>query len=144
MRSLFLRRRERRYELHGADNGHLDQFLQHDRGGASSNGYGQVGFERDAGSTLRWFSAFNPTGASNAEVTRFSAFGVTDQIGVRHIFRVLYVTTCHCLHAYIDLTDWDSSLWSPYSYFGSFPSTGTAGFWGRHQLADTQTETWTH
>jgi hypothetical protein len=82
--------------------------------GAPYNGWGQVGFERTAGFPLRWFSQFYD--GYKALETRYSTFPVSNQIGVRHTFRVLWYESCLCLRATIDSTTWAESDFNPFAY----------------------------
>ncbi len=87
--------------------------------GSNANDWAQVGFERTSGHTLRWFSQFND-GRGNL-ATRYSTFGVTNQIGVRHTFRVLWNATDHHEHATIDTTTWAVSSFDPFANWGPLP-----------------------
>jgi hypothetical protein len=81
--------------------------------------WGQVGFERTAGQTLRWFSQFSYDGGLT---TRYSTHTVTNQIGVRHAFRVLYYADCRCLRANIDgSVGWFRSSFDPKREWGAQP-----------------------
>jgi hypothetical protein len=91
--------------------------------GSGQNEWGQVGFERTSGVTLRWFSQFND-GEHNLD-TRYSSFNIISERGVRHTFRVLWSPSCPgdraCLRAVIDSTNWDYSAWNPYVEWGPMP-----------------------
>jgi hypothetical protein len=80
--------------------------------GTQGQGYGQVGFDRYAGTTLKWFAEFNDGLGHVAD--RFSTFSVTNQVGVQHTFRVLWTPACACLHANIDTTNWLNSTFNPF------------------------------
>lgn len=84
-------------------------------GGTSTyNGWGQDGFLKSEGRSMRWFSQFyDGTGTDYEE--RDSTFTVTGEFGVRHTFRVLWSYACYCLKATIDSTTWDTSSFNPYS-----------------------------
>lgn len=90
--------------------------------GSGANEWGQVGFERTSGATLRWFSQFND-GEMNLD-TRYSSFNISSESGVRHTFKVIWWPSCSggsCLRANIDTTGWDSSNWNPYVEWGLMP-----------------------
>lgn len=100
--------------------------------GPGLSDWGQVGFERTYGSTLRWFAQF-----STADVleTWYSPFGVTSQIGTRHAFRVLYDPAARRLNANIDTTtvlrsgfdprvEWGANNWTV-QYFAETGHTAT-------------------
>lgn len=89
--------------------------------GSGSRDWGQVGFELTSGQPLRWFAQFS---SDEGLSTWYSPFGVTNQIGTRHAFRVLYDPATSRLKATIDAytvfrsgfdpkTDWGGQPWSP-------------------------------
>lgn len=82
-------------------------------GSGANYDWGQVGFERTSGyapQTLRWFAQFADDGRLS---TRYSTGSVTNQIGVRHAFRVLWSAACNCLEARIDQFVWFRSNFNP-------------------------------
>lgn len=78
------------------------------------DGWGQVGFERTVGFSMRWFAQYN-SGYFDGLDTRYSTFPVDGQVGIRHTFRVLWNFSCVCLIATIDTTNWLYSQFNPYS-----------------------------
>jgi hypothetical protein len=96
--------------------------------GPGPRDWGQVGFERTAGYTLRWFSQFSYSGGLT---TRYSTHTVTNQIGVRHVFQVAWYANCRCLRANIDGTvGWFNSSFDPKRVWGAQP-------WSPQFLAET-------
>lgn len=100
----------------GRSNAFVSDWIMIAAGPSPHNGWGQVGFTKDVdmSNQLRWFSQFwDGTGSDYIE--RDSTFIITNQIGVRHTFRVLWTYSCYCLVATIDTTTWDKSGFNPYS-----------------------------
>ena len=91
--------------------------------GPGDRDWGQVGFERTHGQTLRWFAQFS---AANTLNTWYSPNGVTSQIGIRHTFRVLYDSTRRDLAATIDTTTVYRSGFDPKATWG--PTNWTPQF----------------
>jgi hypothetical protein len=91
--------------------------------GSGGSYWAQVGYERNAlYSGYRWFSQFRSDAGAE---TWYSPGSQTDQLGVRHTFRVLWTKTCACFQASIDgivvgrssfnpFVDWPTDLpWAP-------------------------------
>lgn len=74
-------------------------------------GWSQVGWERTYGHPIRWFSQHYGEGTY---ATRYSTNSITNELGVRHTFRVLWIQSCVCMRAYIGTTLWASSFFNPF------------------------------
>lgn len=79
--------------------------------GSTYAGWSQVGFWREPGQPLRWFSQEHGAGILQ---TRFSTFNIGGEIGVKHMFRVLWINECSCLRTYIDTYLWSTAPFNPF------------------------------
>lgn len=75
--------------------------------GQGKGAYAQVGFIRFAGGTLRWLSEYSTSGTSFTRTV--STYAVNSEIGVRHIFRVLWSASDARLHMYVDSSERDKT-----------------------------------
>lgn len=80
----------------------------------TNNGWAQVGWERSYVHGLRWFSQYAAT-APGILVTKYPTYGVS--LGVNHLFKSEFVTSCLCVVMIVDHTALDSSSFNPYNYW---------------------------
>lgn len=87
----------------------------------AGGGYSLVGFEGTSGYSLRWVSQHVYTDGFGQQrlAERYSSYSIDSEVGLRYTFRVLFISSCNCLRAYINTVLWSSSIFNPFNNFDS-------------------------